>query len=683
MTASFLSNLNLIAQTLSFTSPSCKYFSDFEFRDGCVRHDAYENFKLFHLNIRSLNANHDKLFQYMAALNFPFDIIILSEIWSFNIDTYKRLLPDYNFYYILPNISSIGGIGVYLKKSFTAVIRDDFRLTFPCPNNSAEILFLEVVKNDFKCLIGCFYRHPSYSISQFTTYLELTFQSALFRKFQECCFLAGDFNVDILKYDTNHEVSRFVDLLISFNFFPLSTIPTRVTDTSATIIDHVYYRSNLAIKDCIIDDALNGCLSVDISDHLANFIVLPLLKAKNINKDRPFTRIFSKSNKEKFNNLLLNADWSTRVYNHSDVNVAYANFLAVLRIHYEECFPLTKISRKRIKDKRWITPELIKSSNYKNALYKKWIISKSPFDKEKYKAYLKIFNKSISSVQAIYYRPTFDSNLNSIKSLWKEINKLVCFNSQKNCANLSTIPKINVNGSLINESNLIANELNNYFCNVGADLVAKLPHISSVPDFNFFLPPSVVNSFACLPITQDEIHKLIIKFNSKNSSGPDIFNARFIYDFEQVILSPLCFIFNLSLSIGVFPDELKKSKTIRIFKKGDHTIMSNYRPISLLSIFSKILESLVSARLSSFLTKYNILYEYQFGFRSNYSTKLALVNSVDDILKALNEKQLVAGIFFDLAKAFDSIDHLILIDKLHCYGIRGQMHKWFCSYLEM
>src|SRR6267154_3942452 len=247
----------------------------------------------------------------------------------------------------------------------------------------------------------------------------------------------------------------WIYLLVSI-FFPLSTIPTRITDTSATIIDHVYFRSNLSIKDCCIDDSLNGCLSVDISDHLANFVVLPFLKSKIINKDRPVTRIFSNSSKAKFNNLLLNTDWSTRVYSHSDVNVAYTNFLSILKIYYEECFPLTKISRKRIKDKRWITPELFKSSNHKNALYKKWIISKSPLIKKKYKDYLKIFNKSISAAQSIYYRQTFDSNLNSIKSLWKEINKLVCFNSQKNSASsLSTISKINVNGSLINDSNLI------------------------------------------------------------------------------------------------------------------------------------------------------------------------------------------------------------------------------------
>src|SRR3989442_97744 len=196
------------------------------------------------------------------------------------------------------------------------------------------------------------------------------------------------------------------------------------------------------------------------------------------------------------------------------------------------------------------------------------------------------------------------------------------------------------------------------------------------------MPPSTSNSFVCQFIAPDEVHNLILKLKSKNSSVPDVFNARLVYHIESAIMSPLCFIYNLSLTSGIFPLKLKSAKTIPIFKTGDHTAMSNYRPISLLSIFSKVFESLVSTRLSSFFAKFNTLYEFQFGFRTNYSTKLALLNSVDDILNSLNDKQYVAGIFFDLSKAFDSIDHSILLVKLDCYGIRGTMLNWFRSYLS-
>src|SRR6267154_1309595 len=160
-----------------------------------------------------------------------------------------------------------------------------------------------------------------------------------------------------------------------------------------------------------------------------------------------------------------------------------------------------------------------------------------------------------------------------------------------------------------------------------------------------------------------------------------MFNASLIFEIEPYIISPLCHIFNQSLTNGVFPEALKTAKVIPIYKKGDHSSLGNYRPISLLSIFSKILESIIARGLSAFLIKYKILYDYQFGFRPNYSTKLALLNTIDDILKFLDDKNYVAGIFFDLSKAFDSISHPILLDKLLCYGIRGNMHDWFKSYL--
>ena len=119
-----------------------------------------------------------------------------------------------------------------------------------------------------------------------------------------------------------------------------------------------------------------------------------------------------------------------------------------------------------------------------------------------------------------------------------------------------------------------------------------------------------------------------------------------------------------------------------IFKKGDRSSVTNYRPISLLNTFSKIFESIIATRLNKFLAKYDILYNYQFGFRNKHSTKLALLDSIDDILNSLNDKNYVAAIFLDLSKAFDSLDRDILLYKLYNYGIRGPMHSWFKSYLS-
>jgi len=143
----------------------------------------------------------------------------------------------------------------------------------------------------------------------------------------------------------------------------------------------------------------------------------------------------------------------------------------------------------------------------------------------------------------------------------------------------------------------------------------------------------------------------------------------------------LTFVFNLSLSQGAFPDELKLAKVTPIYKADDSTILSNYRPVSVLRLFSKILEKLMLNRLSMFFEKYNILYPLQFRFRSRYSTSLAMIYLNDIINNSLSKGDSVIGILIDLSKAFDTVNHQILLDKLFKYGIRGIAHKWLSSYL--
>jgi hypothetical protein len=140
-------------------------------------------------------------------------------------------------------------------------------------------------------------------------------------------------------------------------------------------------------------------------------------------------------------------------------------------------------------------------------------------------------------------------------------------------------------------------------------------------------------------------------------------------------------IINCSFRTGVFPHALKTAKVIPIHKKKEKYIVGHYRPISLLSIFGKIFEKTMRTRLSSFLTKFKILYELQFGFRNDHSTTLATIDIIERIRDALDKGDKVLGIYLDLQKAFDTVDHQILLDKLDHYGIRGNCLSWFSSYL--
>ena len=139
---------------------------------------------------------------------------------------------------------------------------------------------------------------------------------------------------------------------------------------------------------------------------------------------------------------------------------------------------------------------------------------------------------------------------------------------------------------------------------------------------------------------------------------------------------------NLSLTQGIFPNELKIARVVPIFKSDDPCLLTNYRPISILSVVSKIFEKVMHTRLMKYLNDNDVLHKYQFGFREGYNTNLALITLVDKISSTINDNELVLGLFLDFKKAFDTIDHKILIEKLRCYGIRGLALEWIKDYLS-
>ena len=148
------------------------------------------------------------------------------------------------------------------------------------------------------------------------------------------------------------------------------------------------------------------------------------------------------------------------------------------------------------------------------------------------------------------------------------------------------------------------------------------------------------------------------------------------------IIRPLHHIFNLSISNGVVPSQLKIAKIVPIFKSGLKTNIDNYRPISLLSTFSKILEKIIATRLTIFLNNNNILSSWQFGFRSKHSTIHPMIHLMNFVADSSNRKKHTIAIFCDLKKAFDTCNHIILLDKLRKFGVTNLELEWFRSYLS-
>ena len=224
-----------------------------------------------------------------------------------------------------------------------------------------------------------------------------------------------------------------------------------------------------------------------------------------------------------------------------------------------------------------------------------------------------------------------------------------------------------MDGSETSNPKDIANEFNDYFIHVASNLVKDIPTTGDDP--TEFVQTNT-NSFFCRPTTPEEIVSLL---RNIKSSGFDNVEPYIMREISPQIAPLLSHIFNNSFSTGVVPHQLKIAKVIPIHKNNDPNNFCNYRPISILPCFSKILERLMYNRLERFLNQSHRISEVQYGFRKKYSTYMALINLIDKISSGTDSNSFNIGIFIDLSKAFDTIDHNILFQKLNCYGIRGHI----------
>ena len=311
---------------------------------------------------------------------------------------------------------------------------------------------------------------------------------------------------------------------------------------------------------------------------------------------------------------------------------------------------------------------------------KKCIKTKNERIKEEYNTKYKEIKNEITflirSGKKKYYEKYFTDNKNNLKKVWKGIKQLINIKSK----NYDNPTNIEIDGTLITDPVLISNSFNDYFTSVADNILAKRKYQGN-KTFRDFLSNRLLENFVFKECSIDDISDIIRTMKSGKSSGPNSIPTHILKGLDTRICNPLQKIFNLSLHTGVHPDLLKISKTIPVYKKGSRLSVSNYRPISLLSNLNKILEKIVHTQIYKFLEDNHSIYSLQFGFRKKHSADHALIEITEKIRNALDNKQLACGIYVDLQKAFDTVNHKILIAKLEHYGIRGTTNNWFSSYL--
>ena len=324
-----------------------------------------------------------------------------------------------------------------------------------------------------------------------------------------------------------------------------------------------------------------------------------------------------------------------------------------------------------------MTSALLRSTKVKDKLFKKFQKSPTAENKLHYCRYKNIFTSVKRRAEKEYLHVKMEQAKGNLRETWKIIKSVI--NKKQNDS--SYPDSFNHGDTIIHNTEEISNKFNDFSVTIGPKLDARIDQ-ASVSFKQFLNDKTVEDSFFICPSSSDEIFRIIEVCKNKYSSGWDNIPMAIMKTVGTFIAAPFAHICNLSFATGIFPSDMKTAKVTPIYKSDARNEFSNYRPISLLPNFSKILEKFMCNRLTEFLDKNKVLYEQQYGFRQNLSTDFALIELSDKIAEAIDNRKFMLGIFVDLSKAFDTLNHDILLHKLMTYGVRGIAIDWFSSYLK-
>ena len=671
----FTKNMIKHVNGFSKNNYTCNYYDLNNIHDLSLKHNP-NGIKVFHLNIESYSANKAELTAFFKCLNINFDIICLTEVRHTNIGLIERDFDDFHIFLdnARPTRGAKGGVAILLKKDkFDQITELDFDPNFNLKNTCTDIncqienKWLSFKIKNQKVVLGGIYRHPKGNIDHFTNALKETISHI---NDNTLAIILGDINIDLMQ-DNDAKVSTYLNNFFEHNFIPCITLPSRITYHSATLLDHIFIKIP---KKLVQNKCSSGNFIADLSDHLPNFMFIDI-ETKSI-KERPFIRIFSKKKMDKFTESLTTEQPLINPADLSDTNSSYDVFLNKYFELFNKYFPYVRMSKKAFKDKPYISSGIKVSLKTKYRLYNKYLKNPTPVSKVAWTKFRNKCSEVVKRAEEMYYKRILSSHKNSSKLLWKTFGKILNDKKVKH----NKLVNLKTNGNNLTDPQAISDYVNNFFSEIGKNLANKFSQDEN-SDFKKYLGNPVQHSMFLHDISETEIIDAINSLKNSKSTGYDEFTIKFIKLSAPILVPALEKIFNLSIQTGVYPNSLKVAKVIPIFKKGDPTSVNNYRPISILSPINKIFEKILYSRLISFIDKNQLLYKYQYGFRKNHSTEHALIELVDQIKLNMDKKKMTCGIFIDLSKAFDTVDHQILLAKLENYGIRGKILDLIKSYL--
>ena len=550
------------------------------------------------------------------------------------------------------------GLVTFLHQRFSDVtVHED--LCF-CSSDFEYLTTCVVTKTDKLLLVNC-YRSPSGSYDSFLDSFEdllIKLHDSKFRLYKKLIF--GDLNVNLYKPGTR-KTRDYLTCILSNSFYPLISRATHFSG-NPTCIDHI-------LTDDVQRICESGIIDFNFGHHFPCYVRFSGhvdLDGQNLNSNKPRIKLNEFTVQQfisKLDPFISNFDFDV------EADLCFSKFHEGFRDLYNDSFiNNTNVESSYNKSLRseWITLALANSCKKCRSLYIDWKKNSSKYRWNIYLDYKRKLDDLLKKTKFDYYDKKFKDSQGELKKTWQLVNGIL---GRKRSNKLLTFPEKDA-----------AHNFNKYFTTVASDLIKRnYDSCSENDDFTKFMSNdhhTVLDNFT---VDVDQVKLIISKLN--NNKGT-YFSTRILKIVSDMISPVLTILYNKCISSGTFPSCLKIAKIVPLFKnKGSAKSILNYRPISMLSTFSKIFEKLIQANLVDYIDTNNILNDCQYGFRKKHSTFHALSAAMENLYSSLDSKNFTLGIFIDFSRAFDTVSHSILIKKLALYGISGNVLKLLENYL--